>query len=153
TLRRCELLSADQLCQLDTDIAGQFNAPRSLTEELVSRRWLTLFQATQLLSGNCDDLIVGQYQLLDRLGEGGMGRVYKALHRPMNRVVALKVVRPDLLADPSALKRFQREVQNAALLSHPNIVTVFDANQIGTNYFLAMEYVNGVDLDALVRSG
>ena len=74
--------------------------------------------------------MLGPYVLLERLGEGGMGAVFKARHRNLGRVVALKVIRKDRLAQPEAVKRFQREIRAAAQLSHPNIVLAFDADEV-----------------------
>jgi tRNA A-37 threonylcarbamoyl transferase component Bud32 len=92
-----------------------------------------------------------RYAVLEELGAGGMGTVYKARHRLMDRVVAVKVVRPDLLARPAAGERFLREVQAAARLSHPNIVTAYDAERAGAMHFLVMEYVEGHSLARVLQ--
>jgi serine/threonine protein kinase len=94
--------------------------------------------------------VVGGFEVLEELNRGGMGVIYKARQQGMNRLVALKVITPDRLRHTDALKRFQREVQAAALLSHPNIVTVFHADLNGPCPFLAMEFVPGIDLYRLV---
>src|SRR5438128_4156604 len=92
------------------------------------------------------------YTILAKLGQGGMGQVFKALQTRLDRVVALKVIRQEcLLREPKAAMRFQREAQAAAQLSHPNIIVVYDFNQIDDTYYIAMEYVEGIDLDQLVR--
>lgn len=91
-----------------------------------------------------------QYRLLDQLGEGGMGVVFKAEHKVMGRVVALKVMAPHLTARPAAVARFRQEVKAAARLNHPNIVTAHDAGEAGGLHFLVMEFVEGVSLDRLV---
>jgi serine/threonine protein kinase len=88
-----------------------------------------------------------RYHVLKRIGAGGMGDVYQAEHRIMQRVVALKVVQPRLLSNPQAVERFRREVQLAGRLSHPNIVAAHDADEAGELHFLVMEYVDGVSLD------
>jgi serine/threonine protein kinase len=80
------------------------------------------------------------------LGAGGMGTVFKARHRLMNRTVALKVMSPELMHRPAAVERFQREVRAAAQLAHPNIVTSFDAEQAGDCHFLVMEFIEGTSL-------
>src|SRR5687768_2139258 len=85
-----------------------------------------------------------RYQVLGLLGTGGMGAVYKARHRLMDRVVALKVIHPDLSGRPEIVSRFRREVWAAARLAHPNIVTAHDAGQAGATHFLVMEFVEGV---------
>jgi uncharacterized protein (TIGR03067 family) len=92
-----------------------------------------------------------RYQILDRLGQGGMGVIYKARHRLMERVVALKVLPPRLLDRPDSVERFRREVKGAARLSHANIVTAHDADQAGSLHFLVMEYVPGISLARLVE--
>jgi serine/threonine protein kinase len=94
-----------------------------------------------------------RYRVLQLLGRGGMGAVYKAEHRLMQRLVALKVIDPNLTADPAAVERFRREVIAAARLTHPNIVTALDAEQVGSLHFLVMEYVEGTSLAALVGRG
>jgi hypothetical protein len=92
-----------------------------------------------------------RYRILSRLGTGGMGVVFLAEHRLMERMVALKTVRKDLTRDPAAVVRFRREVKAAARLSHPNIVTVHDADQTDDLHFLVMEYVQGQDLGRVVE--
>ncbi len=88
------------------------------------------------------------------LGHGGMGAVWLAEHRVMGRQVAVKAIRPEFLAKVGAVERFRREVQAAARLHHPNIVTAYDAEQAGETHLLAMEYVEGVNLaDELRQRG
>lgn len=122
-----------------------------LARELIRRRQLSKFQAGEILRGKGQSLTLGNYILLDRLGAGGMGQVFKARHRRMDRTVALKVMSPDLVKDQVAVERFGREVKAAARLTHPNIVTAYDADQAGQMHFLVMEYVEGDDLAALVK--
>jgi serine/threonine protein kinase len=94
---------------------------------------------------------LGNYVILRRIGQGGMGQVYKARHERMKRVVALKVLPKEVAGSPDAIRRFQREVEVAAKLSHPNIVTAYDADEVGGMHFFVMEYVEGSDLGRLVR--
>jgi serine/threonine protein kinase len=94
--------------------------------------------------------MLGQYRILERLGAGGMGQVYKAEHSVMARVVALKIISPRLMQEPSARARFQREVRNAARLIHPNIVVAHDAAEVEGMCFLVMEYVDGQDVAQLL---
>jgi serine/threonine protein kinase len=91
------------------------------------------------------------YEILGELGRGGMGVVYKARQIQLDRVVALKVIRGEHLGNPEAVRRFCREMQVAARLAHPNLVTVFDAGQAGDIPFFTMEYLEGTDLARLVR--
>jgi tRNA A-37 threonylcarbamoyl transferase component Bud32 len=92
------------------------------------------------------------YEILEPLGEGGMGRVFKARHGRLNRVVALKVIRTEQLVNPHAVRRFQREARAAARLAHPNIMQIYDAAEAEGTHFLVMEYVAGQDLAELVRT-
>jgi serine/threonine protein kinase len=94
--------------------------------------------------------ILGQYRILEPLGAGGMGQVYKAVHVTMDRTVALKVIAPHLLKDARARARFQQEVRTAAKLHHPNIVMAHDAAEADGLSFLVMEYVEGTTLSTLV---
>ena len=92
-----------------------------------------------------------RYRIVEQIGSGGMGDVYRAEHRLMNRSVALKLINSQLVKHPQAVERFRREVQAAAQLTHPNIVTAFDAEQAGEMHFLAMEFVEGTDLATVVK--
>jgi serine/threonine protein kinase len=95
--------------------------------------------------------IIGEYELLEELGSGGMGRVFRAVHRKLHRQVALKLLPPTAVHSPESVERFQREIQALAKLSHANIVTVHDAgNADGTHYF-AMDLVAGKDLSRVVK--
>ncbi|MBI3860444.1 MAG: serine/threonine-protein kinase [Planctomycetia bacterium] len=95
--------------------------------------------------------VLGNYIILERIGQGGMGAVFKAQHRRMNRLVALKTISPRALRSPEAVHRFLREVHAAARLNHPNIVTAYDADQFDDMHVLVMQYVVGNDLATLVR--
>jgi eukaryotic-like serine/threonine-protein kinase len=94
----------------------------------------------------------GQYQVREKIGAGGMGEVYLAEHQLLKRPCALKLIRPDAGADPIALARFEREVQTAARLSHPNTIEIYDYGHIddGTFYYV-MEYLPGISLQDLVQ--
>ncbi len=91
-----------------------------------------------------------RYRVLGLVGVGGMGAVYKAEHRLMKRLVALKTISPAFLSNAAAVARFRNEFQSTARLSHPNVVTAFDADQAGELHFLVMEFVEGMPLDRLV---
>ncbi len=95
---------------------------------------------------------LGQYQLGDKLGEGGMGEVYLAEHQLLKRPCALKLIKPDVNTNPIALARFEREVQAAAMLSHPNTIEIFDYGHTddGTFYYV-MQYLPGLNVSDLVR--
>jgi serine/threonine protein kinase len=93
-----------------------------------------------------------RYRIVAALGTGGMGTVYQAEHRLMDRPVALKVIRGELLSNPALVERFRGEVKSAARLgSHPNIVAAYDAEQSGETHMLVMEFIEGTDLGRLVE--
>src|SRR5512137_2572132 len=86
---------------------------------------------------------LGKYQLVERLGRGGMADVYKGYQPGLDRYVAVKVMHPHLSEDPNFITRFRREAKSVAELHHPNIVQVFDFDVQGDNYYMVMEYIEG----------
>jgi eukaryotic-like serine/threonine-protein kinase len=152
-LREAEILKASQQTAL-AEMAGQHPDPETLAQHLVSINWLTAYQKNQLVEHAGKDLTIDRYILLEVLGEGGMGKVFKARPRGLDDyIVALKVIRQEHLnQDTEAVQRFQREARAAAQLAHPNIVMVRDFGQDGDTYFMAMEYLNGIDLARLVHT-
>jgi WD40 repeat protein len=150
-LRHGQILRPDQLAAIASELQSRFSDPRALARELLQRGWLTPYQINKLLQGHAADLVLGPYLLLERLGEGGVGQVFKARNRKLDRIVALKVIRKDLLNDAEVLGRFYREVRVLSPLSHPNIVRAYDAGPIGEAHVLAMEYVEGTDLARMVK--
>ncbi len=122
-----------------------------LAKELVRHKKLTKYQAEQTYLGRGKVLILGNYVVIEKLGQGGMGVVLKAQHKRLKRFVALKVLAPNLVKTNDALKRFHREVEAAAKLRHPNVVATDDADESKGIHFLVMEYVDGSDLSEYVR--
>lgn len=100
-------------------------------------------------SGMCDH---PRYEILELIAKGGMGDVFKARHRMMDRTVAIKIINKKLVRNPEAVERFHREVKTAARMAHPNIVAAHDAEQAQGSHFLVMEYVEGVNLAELVKA-
>lgn len=123
-----------------------------LAQELFRSGKLTMFQVETLLWRRRIPLVLGEYVLVDALGIGGMGQVFKALHRRMDRLVALKIMSPAIVNSQARVERFEREVRAAARLEHPHIVAAFDAGQWQGAHFLVMQYVDGEDLSMLVKS-
>ncbi len=150
-LTQSALLQPAQLNELNGPLPAQFPDPRALAQEIVRRGWLTIYQVQQVALGKGSELTLGPYVLMEKLGEGGMGQVFKARHQRLGRVVALKVVRPDLLADAEVVNRFYREIEVISRISHPNIVHAYDAGPIGSAMMLSMEFVDGIDLDKMVQ--
>jgi len=93
---------------------------------------------------------LGSYELVEEVGEGSTGTVYRARHRGLDSIVALKVLSPELARDPRFLERFQREARAAAALSHPNLVRAFDAGEAEGYHYIATEYVEGQSLDVIL---
>ncbi len=125
-----------------------------LIDHLAESGKLTPYQAGRIRDSHGYELLIGNYLILAKIGAGGMGTVYKALHRRMQRVVALKLLRKDDGFSPSFVARFQREVQAAARLNHPNAVAAYDADNCELGHFLVMEYIEGSDLYEIVaKSG
>lgn len=119
---------------------------------LVKQKKLTAYQTQQVYAGKAKTLVLGNYLVLDKLGQGGMGMVLKARHRRMDRLVALKVLSPAVVKTPDLLARFQREVKAAARLEHQNIVIAFDADEANGTHFFVMQYIEGTDLSVLVKT-
>jgi serine/threonine-protein kinase len=124
---------------------------KSLAGGLVGAGKLTSYQAEAILNRRFEELQIGNYEVLDRLGAGGMGAVYRARHRRMKRIVALKVLSKDVARTDTFVQRFQREVETIAQLNHPNIVMAYDADEAEVGPFLVMEFVNGRDLSSEVQ--
>jgi len=124
--------------------------PRALAAQLVKEGKLTQYQATALLRGE-PELLIDKYLIVDLIDVGGMGMVFKAIHRSMDRVVAVKIISPKMLGSSDHVKRFRREVRVAATLEHPNVVRSYDADESRGINFLVMEYVRGKNLRQIVR--
>jgi serine/threonine protein kinase/formylglycine-generating enzyme required for sulfatase activity len=148
------LMSAAELSAFQSALPSdkQSEDAETLAKELVRAGRLTRYQASLVLHGKGRQLLLGDYLVLDKIGAGGMGQVFKARHRRMKRVVALKILPPAVMKNPDAVRRFQREVEAAAKLSHPNIVIAHDAGEHQGVHYLVMEFVDGSDLASLVRT-
>ena len=132
----------------------------SLLAGLVENDLLTEFQARQIKSGRSFGLVLGDYRILDRLGAGGMGTVFKAEHVVLRKTVAIKVVAHADVDDASQLRRFSAKMRTVAQLRHPNIVAATDAGKClepGANgqtlFYFVMDYVPGTNLEQLVKHG
>ena len=123
---------------------------KSFARELISRKKLTPFQAKALVQGKWKGLVLGNYVVLEKLGQGGMGHVFKARHRRMGRIVCLKVLQAAAGDSPELIERFRREARTVAALDHPNIVVAHDADEADGMHFLVMEFIQGSDLSKVV---
>ena len=135
-------------------VAQSVGARAELADVLVEKGYLTTAQLKDVrraLSREGARPTIAGYELLDRVGQGGMGSVYRARQRVLNRIVALKVLAPALAADPAFIHRFRREARLAARLSHPNLVQVFNIGQDRGRHFIAMEFVEGPSVAKLIE--
>jgi len=147
------ILSATEVIELAdrTTADPKLRDTDALARDLVRLGKLTKYQAAAIYQDKLDALVLGNYLIIDKLGAGGMGQVFRARHRKMDRVVALKLLPKKALGSPDAVERFQREVKAAARLVHAHIVTALDADTGGGTHFLVMEYIEGHDLSALIK--
>jgi len=150
-LRQSGLLPAAYLDKLAASIRAQPRTADQLAQELVGQNALTSYQAKQLLRGRAVDLVLGPYVILEPIGRGQMGQVFRARHRQRGDVVAVKMIRKDLRADVKVLQRFRREVHAISQLAHPNLIRARDVEEVGTAHFYAMEYVAGIDIAELIE--
>jgi serine/threonine protein kinase/uncharacterized protein HemY len=105
-------------------------------------------ERNQLQTG---DVLGGRYEILCLLGEGGMGTVYKAMDREVDHLVALKLIRPDMAANPAILARFKQELLTARQVTHRNVIRIYDLSEIDGVKFITMEFVEGCDLRKLLQ--
>jgi serine/threonine-protein kinase len=125
--------------------------PEEFVQRLIDTSLLTKWQADQLRKGRSKGFTLGKYTLRGLIGAGGMSSVYLAEHATLHNLVAIKVLPVKRVDKSSYLARFEREAQAAARLSHPNIVRAFDLGTADTIHYIAMEYVDGIDLHQKVK--
>jgi serine/threonine protein kinase len=152
-----KLISQDQLeeCKGLAKKSKKIGLETSVEEILVSKGYLSRQQVHELNEiGQLteDGTVFGAYRLSDLIGEGGMGKVYRAVHEFMGRNVAIKVINASVTNDATNATRFFQEIRALAKLSHPNIVSIYDAGRINRRYYFAMELLSGPSLKAYVDS-
>lgn len=145
-LRDSNLLATSEVDLLAQIIPQHPLAELDAVDSLLRNGKLTRYQIEAVRHRRFETLRIGNYDLLDRLGTGGMGTVYMARHRRMKRVVALKLFPEEMMSDEWFVRRFQREVETIAALNHPNVVMAYDADEHEGRHFLVMELVSGHDL-------
>jgi molecular chaperone DnaK len=146
------LMAEEELLALRESLAFGEDGPsvESIARLLIKRGKINQYQAKRIATGKTRALVLGKNVIVGKIGEGGMGEVFLAEHRRMKRPVVIKVLPESATESEYARRRFQREVEAAAKLSHPNIVTAYDADEENGIHFLVMEYVDGPDLATLV---
>lgn len=151
-LGQSQFLAPEQIDALTPSLLA-FPDSHSFAKELISRDWLTPYQVNQILQGNHETLVLGNYRLRERIGEGAMGQVFKAWNSRTYRVVAVKTIRKDLVSSTKAMERFRREVEMASQLEHANIARILDAEEVDGRLFLVMDFVEGYNLSQSVKQG
>ena len=157
-VQRSKLVEPDQLQLALAEIRGPATAEERqdadyLADKLIAAGLLTRWQCDKLFDGKHKGFFLGKYKLLGHLGTGGMSSVYLAEHVLMQRRVAVKVLPQARVEDSSYLARFHLEAQAAAALDHRNIVRAYDIDNQDRVHFLVMEYVEGRDLQNIVKEG
>ncbi|MFM1801590.1 MAG: Serine/threonine-protein kinase PrkC, partial [Planctomycetota bacterium] len=154
TLER-QLLGLEQLEKCLSDIPLEKRIPEKIENRLarlaVHHKYLTLWQAQRILTRRASSLMLDKYLLLDTLGQGGMGRVFLALDRRLNRQVAIKVLNPDRMNHERSLARFEREAQVGGQLQHENLVRIYDVGLFNHSPYLVMEYIEGPTVSFLIE--
>ncbi len=150
-VRASGVVSAEQLDEfLASPDVSTNDSPKVILSKLVAAGLVTTFQAGLLRAGKYKGFRLGSYVILDKLGAGGMGQVFRARHATLPKEVAIKVLPPSFKADPVALARFVREARTCAAISHPNIVGVYDVLPDADPPHILMEYVPGLSLQQAV---
>jgi serine/threonine protein kinase len=154
-IRTSGILQDRQLVEIKSKVLqGEYPLdPIAMAERLVDDEILTVYQARRLLSNKPHGMLVGRYIVLDRIGSGSMGRVYKAHHQMMDRIVALKIIAPEIASNEKVVARFQREMKLVGRLDHPHVVRAFDADRINRTLYIVMEYVPGHSLGDRLKKG
>lgn len=153
-----QLLTVDQLDQCLSDIPPEKQTADKIDNRLarlaVHHGFITLWQAQRVLTRRASSLFIDKYLLLSTLGQGGMGRVFLARDRRLNRLVAIKVLNPDRATHERSLARFEREAQVGGQLQHENLVRIYDVGLFNNAPYLVMEYIEGLTVaDLIARQG
>ena len=150
-----QLLKPEQLEQCLAEIPDEKRTPDKIENRLarvaIHHKYLTLWQAQRILTRRTASLFIDKYQLIDSLGQGGMGRVFLARDRRLNRLVALKVLNPDRANHERSLARFEREALVGGQLQHENLVRIYDVGVFNNSPYLVMEYIEGPTVSELIE--
>ncbi|NIM59425.1 MAG: protein kinase, partial [Candidatus Aminicenantes bacterium] len=133
----------------DSLYCGKCAAPLKPSEEISAPLTDTLETPKEELTTG--SLFAGRYQIIEELGKGGMGKVYKVLDKEINTKVALKLIKPEVASDKKTIERFRNELKTARDISHKNVCRMYDLNKEEGSYYITMEYVPGEDLKSMIR--
>jgi len=133
----------------DTLYCGKCAAPLKPSEDISVPLTETMETPKEELTTG--SIFAGRYQIIEELGKGGMGKVYKVLDKEINTKVALKLIKPEVASDKKTIERFRNELKTARDISHKNICRMYDLNKEEGTYYITMEYVSGEDLKSMIR--
>jgi serine/threonine-protein kinase len=133
----------------DTDYCGKCGAPLHASQEAPASQAETLWAPLNELTAG--SIFAGRYQIIEELGHGGMGRVYKVIDTKVNEKIALKLVKPEIASDKGTLERFNNELRLARTISQKNVCRMYDMGEAGGSRFITMEYVQGEDLKSMIE--
>ena len=153
TLRTLKLMQPEQLAELTPELLDRFFDPRGMAKYILKKGWLTVYQVNHVLNGQASELVLGPYRILDSLGEGAVSQVFKAYDTERKCLAAVKAIKEEHWNNIEAAGRFKREMRIVAQLDHPNIVRAFEIDLDNPRHYFAMEYVEGTDLNKLVKLG
>ena len=153
-LGKSKLLPADEVESLHRrwkdETRGADDQVESFRKYLVSKKHLTEYQAVMLWRGHAEGFFLNEYRILDRIGKGQMGGVYRAVHGGTGQAVALKILSGSKAKDPHVLGRFQREARLLTQLDHPNVVRAFQVGDADGVHYIVMEVLDGETLDEVL---
>lgn len=156
SLSQSRLFAPSELATLRRQVERQLGAhasPSSISHALIQLGKLTRYQSVLLFQGQGAQLVIGEYELLEPIGEGGMGQVFRAKQRRLNRTVAVKMILSGHFASAEEVQRFYSEAQAAAQLEHVGIVPVFEVNEFEGRHYYSMAYIEGKSLQDLISKG
>lgn len=147
------LLSDEEVSTVHESYArrGQAATAEEFAKELVKSNHLTKLQAAAVLKDKTRNLIFGDYVVLEKIGSGGMGQVFKARHKPTRKLVAIKVLSAEAVSNRRLIERFKKEAKAIGRLKHPNVVRAYEAGKINKIRYLVMEFVDGENMLARVK--
>ena len=132
----------------DSIYCGKCTTPLKQSDEISPHTETLEAPREELTTGST---FAGRYQIIEELGKGGMGKVYKVLDKEIKAKIALKLIKPEIASDKKTIERFRNELKTARDISHKNICRVYDLNKEESSFYITMEYVSGEDLKSLVR--
>jgi serine/threonine protein kinase len=149
------LMSLEEITKIHESLRSlELRTADEFAKELVKLEHLTKLQAAAVLKGKTKNLVFGEYVVLEKVGSGGMGQVFRAKHKQSGKIVALKVLSADAVKNRRLIERFKKEAKAASRLKHPNVVRAYEAGKINRIRYLVMEYVDGENmLERVKRKG